>query len=265
MSMLIIDEGTNLDVLHPPGMGTGLVERDYDEFPEEMFAPPSDIQLIPESEWSDRIKEQEAQKSSLKHIWSRAKNGSHPPNLYQNGQGYCWSHSTTNAVMLARAVANMPYRELSAYHVAYICKGGRDQGGWCGESAKFIADVGVCEQRLWPQQRMQNMDGAEVRQNAALHKITEEWRDLTRAIHGQRMTFAQVATCLLLNQPCALDFSWWGHSVCGVRLVEVERGSFGIEILNSWGSSWSDNGYGVLRGNRAVPNGAIGIRAITAA
>jgi hypothetical protein len=33
-----------------------------------------------------------------------------------------------------------------------------------------------------------------------------------------------------------------------------------VLIWNSWSNSWSDNGMGVLEGNRAIPNGAIAVR-----
>jgi hypothetical protein len=262
----IIDESTPADVLFPAGCNTGLVARDLRDDPVEMFEPPSDIQVIPRSEWDARIKEQDEQKSSLKHIWMRADAGKLPKNLYQNGFGYCWAHSTVNAAMLARAVANQPFKYLSAFAVAAIIKGGRNQGGWCGQSAKFVQEVGIPTQELWPQGKTNlSLDTPQMRQNAALHKIVEEWRDLSRPIHGQVMTFDQVATCLLLNQPCALDFMWWTHSVCGVRLVRIESGSYGIEILNSWGDTWGTQGFGILQGSRTIPDGAIGIRSIRAA
>src|SRR5690606_2137115 len=110
--------------------------------------------VIPESEWDARWDEMVEQKSSLRDIWEKADNGKQPPNLYQNGQGYCWAHSTVNAVQVARAVANMPYVPLSAYMVACIIKNYRDEGGWCGQSAAFIRDNGVCSQEFWPQQSM---------------------------------------------------------------------------------------------------------------
>ncbi len=79
------------------------------------------------------------------------------------------------------------------------------------------------------------------------------------------MTFDMVMSCLLGRIPCALDFNWWGHSVMGCDPVEVERNSFGIRIRNSWRDSWGDRGFSVLRGSKAIPNGAVGLRTTNAA
>jgi len=69
---------------------------------------------------------------------------------------------------------------------------------------------------------------------------------------------------LLQRIPCALDFYWWSHSVAGLDPEEVEPGSFGIRIWNSWTDGWSENGTAVLRGDKALPNGAVATRGVPA-
>lgn len=252
----IIDDVSD-DAAYPGGVRYGLIPRDYRLYPPEMFAPPSELPLIPRSEWSDRIKEQEANKSRISDV-ILAQN---IPSMDQGPNGYCWGHSTVGAVQALRALANQPYVPLSAYMVCAIIKNGRNEGGWCGLSAKFLRDVGVCSQALWPQgDRNVSRDTPAVRADAALHKVSEDWVDLTRSVYDQNLTFDQVATCLLSGVPCALDFNWWAHSVLGCDLVEVESGSFGVRIRNSWGDGWGDKGFGVLRGSKSVPDGAVALR-----
>lgn len=262
----IIDDTTPDGDFLRRGVAYGLIPRDYSVDPIELFAPPDDMAVYQESDWDALWEEQVAQKSSLRDIYDVADGGKQPANLYQNGDPFCWAHSTTNAVMVARAVAGFPYEPLSAYMVACLAANYRITGGWCGQSAKLIAEIGVCSQKFWAQQnRSRKNDTPEMRANAARHRITDEWRDLTRPIHGQRMTFAQVATCGFNRQPQALDFNWWGHSVCGMGLYRIERGSWGTLILNSHGDRDGDRGYHILRGNRAVPDGAIAIRSVMVA
>lgn len=268
--LLIDDDETHgvdeAPVVDGQPMGRGYVERDYKIHPVEMFQSPSELKLIPRSEWSARIKEKVEQKSQLsdRRLTGNA-GGVIIPSLNQGQDGYCWGHSTGHTVILSRAVANAPYIPISATGLCAIIKKGRNEGGWCGLSAKFAREHGFPSQKFWPQQdRSLRNDTPECRADMAKNKITEDWVDLTRDVYDQNLTFDMVATLLLSDIPCALDFNWWAHSVCGLDLVEVEPGSFGIRIWNSWGDGWSDRGMGVLRGSKAIPNGAIATRVVTA-
>jgi hypothetical protein len=256
--ILILDDDSSNDLWYPEDKGRGLIEAPPG-FGREMAAPPAEMKIYQRSEWSDRIKEKNARKSWLKDI------GHYIENINQGSVGYCWAHSNAHAVTFSRAVNNLPYLKLSAFMVAAIIKKGRDEGGWCGLSRKFMAEVGICTQDLWPQgNRNTKLDTPQARENAGLHRITEDWVDLTKDVYDQNLTFDQVVTCVLDNIPVAVDFNHWSHSVCATGVVEVEPGSFALEIYNSWGSEWGQNGYGLLRGQKAIPDGATAIRVTVA-
>ncbi len=242
-------------------MGKGYVERDYDLYPDVMFAtPPAQLVGIPRSDWSARIKEKEEQKSRLSDIRATM------PSLDQGRRGYCWTHSVASCHQLMQLLSNSPFVPVSAYAVACKIKNFADQGGWCGLAAKFMEEQGVPSAVVWPQLSVDRaLDNPATWADAAKRKITESWYDVGRAVHAQRLTFDQVISLLLSNIPCALDFNWWGHSVCGMDAVEVEPGSFGIRILNSWSDAWGSRGTGVLRGSQAIPDGAIGLRRVALA
>ena len=257
------------DATIPDGCSTGLIPRDYSAFPVGCYAsavPMRSVEmpLIPQSEWSGRIREQEASKTRLSDIRNRGMNGSPIPSLDQDGFGYCWAHSSTHAVTLCRAVANMPYVPLSAFAVAATIKGGRDEGGWGAQSLDFIQQRGIPAQSFWPQKDASLRHGTpECWANAAMHKVTEGWIDLDAAQYDRNLTFAQVATCLLSGVPVVGDFNWWGHSVCLLDLVETSPGRFGVRIWNSWADSWGDNGTGILSGSKAIPDGAVAPRVVS--
>lgn len=262
----IIDtESLDHDMVFPQGQRFGLTPRDYSIDPQEMFAPPSDMQLIPESEWDARYDEQEETQSSLEHIYLSGPNGGPAfVNLDQNGNGYCWAYSTGQSIMIDRLKRNLPMVRLNPHATAAIIKKGRDEGGWCGQSAAFGRTNGYAVEGTGPGQwplhsRDLKYDTPELRAEMSKYKIEEEWVDLTRQQYDQNLTRAQLATCGFNNVPGPGDYNWWGHSVCRLRWVRIERGSWGQLILNSW-KGWGRHGLGVLAGSKAVANGALGIR-----
>lgn len=253
---LVIDDDTSSALLWPDGFRTGLVPRDFAATPMRAVTMPT----IPRSEWSARIREMEDTQSRLSDVWF-AGGCEH---LDQNGQGYCWAYAATHCVTALRARDNQPYVRLSAHAVACAIKGFRDQGGWSADALQFITERGVPSVAAWPEKSMsRSHDTPATWENAARHKVTESWADVAAPVWNRDLNFEQVMTCLLLRIPVACDFNWWGHAVCALDPVEVEPGSFGVRIVNSW-AGWGDRGMGLLRGSRAVPDNAVAARVVTA-
>lgn len=246
--------------------GHGLVPRDLNIHPPGMFPrlpvgdAPGQMRLIQPSEYDARLEEEERDQTSLEHIRGDI------PALDQNGQGFCWAYSTGSAITLLQRKMNQPYVRLSPHAVACKIKNFRDEGGWCGLSAKFARENGYPDVTVWPEKSMsRSNDNAATWANAKTRLVTEDWCDLSADVYDQNLTVPQLYTCLLLAIPCMVDFNWWSHSVCAIRLVKVEAGSYGIKILNSWTDQWGERGTGILRGSKGVPNGAVALRVSGAA
>ncbi len=260
----IIDDSTSNDILFPASHARGYEQRDFNVDPVDMFATPNDMQLIPKSEWSARIKERKEKGSSLRNIRKTMAGGSQHKSLDQNGQGFCWAYSIGGVIIYTRGKNNQPYVRLSPHAVACKIKNFKDEGGWCGLSAKFARETGYPDESVWPQKSMsRSNDTTATWENASRHKITMDWVDLAKPVYSQNLTFEQVVTRILNGDACAVDFNWWGHSVCAIDVDEVEAGSFALGIHNSWTDSWGEEGFGWLRGNKALPDGAIGVSAVT--
>lgn len=272
----IIDDSRDAYALQFPGkdgegkpVGYGYVPRDFVAQPPNTFsALPSEIQVYPESDWDALYDEQEAQKSSLEHLYLQGGDSPAFVNLDQNGHGYCWAYSNGTALMLARLRDGQPLVRLNPHSVAAIIKGGADQGGWCGLSAEFIRKHGMAEEGNGPGQwplhsRSLKNDTAACRESMTRYMVTEDYVDLTASVYDQNLSERQVATCLFNNLPCAVDFNHWSHSVCGIRWVRIERGSFGLLILNSW-KGWGRHGLAVLQGGKRRPDGAVCTRVVKA-
>ncbi len=258
------DESFDPDKMFNPSVdgerkGHGLKLRDWKEHPEDFLAPPSEIKVYSKNDWSAMLAEKKAKKANLSdyRTWDA---------LDQNGQGFCWMYSGTGCVMVARSVGGQPYVRLSAHAGACLVKSFKDEGGWCGLGLKHLKDKGQPSIEFWAEKSMdRRYNTPQTWENALLHRVTEDYVDLTRQVWDQNLAFEQVATCLLNNDPCCVDMNWWGHSICALDLVEIERGSFGLLILNSWSNAWGDKGTGILRGSKAIPDGAVCIRTVTAA
>ncbi len=260
-----IHDGNFLKFIPPPTVGGqkkafGLIPRNYATTFYANETPGLEglnITLIPRNEWSDRIRQQEKDRSRLSDIRNQGKFGERMPSTDQNGRGYCWFHSGTSAMLLIRAKQNQPYADLSAYSGACKIKGFKDEGGWGAQGLDFLCKYGCATSKTWPQRgTKKEYDNPETWAEALHYRFTESWNDLGRAQYDRSMTFEQVATCLLSGIPVIVDFSWWGHSVCAMDLVETSSGQFGIRIWNSWSDSWSEGGTGILSGSKAIPDGS---------
>lgn len=266
--VLDYDTPAGRDLAHPKEAVYGHVPRDYDLYPEEMFDAPSGMPIIPESDWDAIFDEQEAQQSSLEHLYLGGPNGTPVfTNLDQNGHGDCWAFSTGHALMIQRLLMNLPLKRLNPHATAVMLN--QLSGGWCGLSAKHVREFGMAEDGDGPGQwpghtRSRSHITDALRANMAKYKTTEEWVDLTRAVYDQNLAKAQYTTALMCRQPSPSDYNHWGHSVCAIRWVRIERGSWGELILNSW-LNWGRFGLAVMRGSKSIPNNSLSIRNVRAA
>jgi hypothetical protein len=262
--------GPDKDALFPPNASYGLVRRDYGEYPEQMFAQPDEMGIIPSSEWDARFDEQERLKSSLEHMYLGGLNGAHRCSQSRSRPRWIlldllsWSLGDARQdAARAEVVRLNPHSQSGS-----IIKDGRNEGGWCGLGAQFVSEHGMAPEGTgpgeWPKwsRDLRQLDTAEMRASMANYRIDEQWTDVTRRMWDRNLTTNQVAPSGFNNLPGPRDYNWWAHSVCGIRWVRIERGSWGQLILNSW-KNWGHHGLAVLRGNRAICDGGLTIRTTT--
>lgn len=247
---------------------TGLVPRDYGVNPQGYYASiPAwsldDMPLIPMEEWPERIRDLDGTQSSLVHIYDRGNKGQPIESLDQNGQGACWCYSTGCAIQMLRAVANMPYIQLSCHSVFCKIFNFVDRGAWGALSMEFAAKNGYVPTSRWPAKSMSHQYDTEANWDAAKEfRLLEGWVDLKPAAYDREMSAQQVGTALLSRTPVVSDYNWWGHSVCAAalwdaypnrRATDITR--YGTIIKNSWSDRWGDRGWGRLKDSKAFPNG----------
>lgn len=267
----------------------GAIPRPWDKAPAGSYRSARAVTYTPHprSEWAQRIKDKEDSRSRISDVLAKGDDGKPIPSTDQNGQGYCWMYSCVFTIQALRALAHLPYVKLSGHGAAWKVKKGRDEGGWCAESLDFVTANGIPSCEFWPEKSMngRQYDNAKTWENAALHKAVEAWVDLESAQYDRKLTFDQIMSLCMDNNPGQADFNWWGHSVgfsdavngatqrnftrseSGKLLtlsefdlvwgMETDTGGYGLKIRNSWTDGWGTNGYGVLTGTKAIPDGAV--------
>lgn len=258
---LIIDDSTKLDVVNPGnqvGRGLDLGLRGPADYEYGEFASPFPSNLmIPTSEFQARIQEMEETKSRLSDIILQ----SELPFKDQDGRNYCWNAAVVHGVEVMRAKQNQPLVQLSYASVGARIKGGRNVGGWGKEALEFIVQNGINTESDWPRHSLdvRQFDTEENRQKALAYRVPE-WSEL------MPRNMQQLISMLLHRIPVAVGYNWWGHEVLAVDAV-WQDGMACLRIRNQWNvSPWAENnGFGILKGNRALADDAVAPRSALAA
>lgn len=240
----------------PPGRRRGYA-RNYRRHPfgYSSVSKAWDTTTIPRNEWQDRLEQQKAAKARLSDIRNIGMNGQQIPSLDQDGEPYCWTHGPVSAMLLARAVAGLPFVDLSAFAVACKVANYESRGGWGIEAMEFMAENGCPSTEFWPHRsKSRNNDNAQTWENAKLH-IQTEWMEL------EPRNEEQMVTCLLSGWPICVGYNHWGHEVCLMDIVSISPLS--VRLWNSWSNEWSENGTGILEGSKALGDGWECIRVVT--
>lgn len=229
--------------------GRGHVPRDPSIMSSEFTEAAQSIKLIPRSEWADRIREMERDKSRLSDIFKDS-------GLKVKDQGqtnYCHANSPCTAVELLRAVQGQPYAELSPGSVGGPVTGYRNAGANIMADLRHIVSKGIATTEFVPLNQISRSGwrpGAD--ENSLLHRVPE-WVELPRG----RQMFDYTMTLLLSRIPVCTAHYWWSHAVTALDPIMSSNGrEFGTRDLNSWGERYGEQGFFVLMEGKGTPDEA---------
>lgn len=184
----------------------------------------SSIPVIPRSEWSQRIKDQQAKRRRISDFQNFAPHD-------QNGLPTCWANGPAHAFTTLRVIQGLPLVYMSACSAAVPISGGHS-GGNEADAGDYSVKYGWASQSVWA-----NNDTSRSLNSAPT--VIESRKHHTAPLILDLNGFDEFATACLLELPFAAAFNWWRHVISGGDLVEPSPGRFGIMFRNNWGD-WGD-------------------------
>jgi len=161
------------------------------------------VPLIPEAEWPDRIRHMTANKLWIGDRWK-----SDPQADYQNGFGYCWAYSLSQAVMAVRAAQGQKFVQLSPESLAEDVNY-RNAGNYLDSALEYAAKNGIATRATVPQQDQRIAVGRGLQGG-------------THALHSFRMVGLRWPRRVAIDRDGAVARLWllrWPRLVVTRRLV----------------------------------------------
>lgn len=253
-NILVIDDSNfekyTRDVVDGEVKFRGYEARDFSKEPygaSTPYAVPMSIPNIPESEWPDRIEQIHKDKSLLS---VRARSSG--VGIYNQGStNFCWANGVLKAFEIARVLQGEKHVPLSPASIACPITNFRNVGGWGTQALKHLSDHGAVPTAMWGDNAIdRRLDNAETRKARGAFKSTM-WFDVEPNVLAPTMTL------VLLGNPVPVAYNYWRHLVLALDPILFSDGTYGLGCWNSWGESYGDKGYFVLKGSKAVPSEAV--------
>ena len=201
----------------------------------------SRVKPIPRGEWEERSSKIDLQ-PFVKNVYN------------QRNVGSCASESKDVAVAIKRAFADVPNVLFNPYGTYHFVNGGRDRGSTLDANLNFGRQYGCFPESVWPRS-----NGWRTRPDDRAMEAARQYRILE---YYDILTVDEFVTALLLAIP--VTFGAKGHAVTAIRHLHRQNAPL---IVNSWGESWQNGGFGIWATYAELSNmlryGCYAVRTVT--
>ena len=125
------------------------------------------------------------------------------------------------------------FNPLFMYHTT---SGGQDRGSTLADNLRFAREKGCCPEAVWPRAKGFRATPSEEAYAAAKNYRIDEFYEISNAVELGSALF----------QRFAVYAAYSGHAWLTVRQMNRQQ----IKWRNSWGTSWGDQGFGILNVSR---------------
>lgn len=216
----------------------------------------ANLQVFAEDELKDRINQIKKDRAWIKDLMYETE----CPD--QDGYGQCWCFGTCEAFWMRSWLQGGMPRMLSpnalARDAGYSNWG--SGGGDPTDSVNTLIKTGGVRESIWPS----DSSGHSMKWDTPQANADHDENKIVTCVEiepGKAGYLAQVSA-VVQGCPLVCTWNWWNHVTAGCW-AEVVGSEIQFGIRNSWGTDWSDRGFGLLAGTRKYSSATWAIVEVT--